>query len=197
MQSSFPLFNTPIDLAHHFWKQLLEPNDVVIDATTGNGKDSLFLAELLSPLQGSLFCIDVQKQALDITKNLLENKAPSFLSRVQFFHQSHAKLPLIPKDKTLKLIVWNLGYLPKGDKSITTNTDSTLESVFAGMNILSPGGLLSITCYPGHVEGRKEQEYLLQKLSLLDPYRWCFTSFFWSNRNASPSLFLVQKKDGV
>ncbi len=197
MRPSFPLFNTPIDLAHHFWKDLLKKQDVVVDATCGNGKDSLALAKILHPLQGSLLCIDLQKQAIDATKNLIENEIPSFLPQVQFFHQSHAKLPPTPKESTVKLIVWNLGYLPKGDKSVTTKTESTWESIVHGMEILSSGGLLSITCYPGHSEGKKEEEILLQKLSILDPHLWCFTSFFWANRKDSPSLFLIQKKDSV
>ncbi len=197
MRSSFPLFNTPIDLAHHFWKELLQKNDTVIDATCGNGKDSLALVKILSPLQGSLLCIDIQKQALEITQRLLAQETPSFLPRVQFYHQSHATLPQIPEGSSLKLIVWNLGYLPKGDKSITTQTASTEESILQGMNILSPGGILCITCYPGHWEGKKEQENLLQKLSVLNPQLWCFTSFFWPNRKDSPSLFLLQKKDSV
>jgi hypothetical protein len=59
MRPTFPLFNTPIDLAHHFWKKLLQEKDIVIDATCGNGKDSLVLAKLLHPLNGSLLCIDL------------------------------------------------------------------------------------------------------------------------------------------
>jgi SAM-dependent methyltransferase len=196
MRSNFLLFNTPIDLAHSFWRDILEENDLVIDATCGNGKDSLFLAQILTPLKGTLFCIDIQERAVENTRKLLENELPT-LSNIHFFKQSHESLPMIPPNLKLKLIVFNLGYLPSGDKSITTEVSSTLLSVSNALEVLAPGGLISITCYPGHAEGKKEQESLLTFLKDLDPLTWCFTTFFWSNRNASPSLFLVQKKSGI
>ncbi len=195
MRSKFPLFNTPIDLAHHFWKSLLlNPGDVVIDATCGNGKDSLALAALLQPLNGKLLCIDIQEKAIENTKALLQKEVPDFFCNVSFYHQSHETLPEVA---LLKLIVFNLGYLPAGDKSLTTKVDSTLQSIKNALEVLSLGGVLSITCYPGHLEGKKEEEALLEYLSKLDPFHYCFTSFFWDNRNASPSLFLVQKKSSI
>jgi len=196
MKPTFPLFNTPIDLAHKLWKELLTENDLVIDATCGNGKDSLFLAQTLESLNGTLFCIDIQEKAIENTRDLF-NKELSSSTQVQFFKQSHETLPEIPSHLSLKLIVFNLGYLPSGDKTITTQVASTLQSVSSSLEILASGGMISITCYPGHPEGEKEQEALLDLLSKLDPILWSFTSFFWSNRNASPSLFLVQKKSGI
>ena len=195
MRSQFPLFNTPIDLAHHFWKGLLiTSGDVAIDATCGNGKDSLALAQLLQPLDGKLLCIDIQEKAIENTRALLQKELPDFARNVHFYQQSHEKLPAT---NAVKLIVFNLGYLPSGDKSLTTKVDSTLQSIQNALEILSLGGVISITCYPGHLEGKKEEEALLKYLSNLDPIHFCFTRFFWSNRNASPSLFLVQKKSSI
>ena len=197
MRPQFPLFNTPIDLAHNLWKDLLKPCDLVIDATCGNGKDSLVLAQLLLPQNGRLFCIDIQEKAIENTKTLLKKELLAFYPFVEFYRQSHEIFPPIPSGQTVKLIVFNLGYLPMGDKSITTQVDSTLQSISNALDILSPNGLLSITCYPGHAEGKKEQEALLETLSKLNPRLWCFTTFFWPNRTSSPSLFLVQKKSGI
>ncbi len=197
MRPSFPLFNTPnIDLAHTLWSKILSEKDLVIDATCGNGKDSLFLAKALDPLKGTLFCIDIQSTAIENTRALLEKELPSS-SHVEYYNQSHETLPLIPPNLYCKLIVFNLGYLPSGDKSITTKVSSTLLSISSSLELLAPGGMLSITCYPGHLEGEKEQEALVEYLSKLSPLQWAFTSSFWSNRNASPSLFLVQKKSGI
>ena len=196
MRPNFSLFDTPIDLAHNLWKELLNGGDLVIDATCGNGKGSLFLAKLLKTQNGTLFCVDIQETAINNTKALLKRNLLCS-SHVQFYKQSHETLPKIPSHLQVKLIVFNLGYLPSGDKSITTQASSTLSSVSNALEVLSPGGMISITCYPGHIEGKKEQEALLENLSKLSPLLWCFTSFFWSNRNASPSLFLVQKKSGI
>jgi hypothetical protein len=194
MRSKFPLFNTPIDLAHHFWRDLLTSEDVVIDATCGNGKDSLALAKLLEPLGGKLLCVDIQEKAIENTKALLQKELPDFLTSITFYQQSHEALP---EASSVKLIVFNLGYLPSGDKSLTTQVNSTLLSVKNALKALSLGGALCVTCYPGHLEGKKEEEALLDCLSKLDPLTFCFTSFFWGNRNASPSLFLVQKKSSI
>lgn len=192
MRSQFPLFNTPIDLAHQFWQNHLSFNDAVIDATCGNGKDSLFLANLLKPLNGILLCIDIQEKAIEKTKILLQNE-----SHVFYYQQSHETLPDIAENHPLKLVVYNLGYLPSGDKSLTTQVESTLKSIESALNKIAPGGVISITCYPGHLEGKKEQDFLLEMLSKLDPLNWSFSTFFWPNRNASPSLFFVQKKSGI
>lgn len=187
---SFPLFQKPLHLAHHLWDLLLKEGDIVIDATCGNGKDSLVLASLLEKKGGtSLICIDIQEKALSNTESLLKEKIPSFFSKIQFILGSHETLPLsVPK-----LIVYNLGYLPGGDKTFTTQTSSTLASIQNGLSLLPPGGALSITCYPGHPEGRSEQEALLVFLSSLYPAEFSVTSCFWSNRNASPSFIFVQK----
>jgi SAM-dependent methyltransferase len=194
MRASFPLFNTPIDLSHHLWERLLEEGSEVVDATCGNGKDSLFLAKLLESKQGKLYCIDIQDKALIHTKELLQKEANSFLSAVSFFHQSHETFPEEIKPDSLKLIVFNLGYLPGADKSKTTQVHSTLQSVKTALTLLKDGGVLSITCYPGHEEGKKEEKALLNLLSTLNPSLWCFSAFYWPNRKDSPSLFLVQKK---
>ncbi len=194
MRPSFPLFTTPLDLAHHFWANLLQENDTVIDATCGNGKDSLALASLLKTKKNTtLYCLDIQNTAMHTTKELLKHLTPEFLSSVHFFQMSHADIPIDLIKKT-KLLVYNLGYLPGGDKSITTLTSSTTISICKAIEYLPLGGVISLTCYPGHAEGKKEEEALLSFFSCLDPKIWCFTSFIWNNRKASPSFLLVQKK---
>ena len=194
MQSLFSLFNTPIDLAHNFWEPLLEEGDGVIDATCGNGKDSLHLARVLEKKKDTaLLCFDIQEKALENTKKLLQEKMPDFFPSVEFHLGSHEHL-FLPKSQKLKLIVYNLGYLPGGDKSLTTVVRSTLASVQKALELLSPGGVISLTCYPGHPEGAKEEKELISFTSSLDPKQWNVTSFSWINRNASPSFILIQKQ---
>lgn len=194
MRAQFPLFNTPIDYSHAIWEKILEEKDIAIDATCGNGKDSLKLALLLEKKEGLLFCLDIQEKALDATKELLQKAVPSFYPSIQFILGSHEILPKVSK---LKLVVYNLGYLPGADKSITTKTQSTLKSIYQALELLSPGGLICITCYPGHSEGKKEEEELTQFLSSLDPKYWSFTMTRWENRKAAPSLILLQKNKEI
>ena len=74
MRAEFPLFNTPIDLAHDLWENLIEENSLVIDATCGNGKDSLFLAKVLEEKKGCLYCIDIQESAILNSKAFLKKE---------------------------------------------------------------------------------------------------------------------------
>lgn len=190
MRQNFPLFQTPLDLAHNFWKTLLKEGDLAIDATCGNGKDSLVLASILAPKRGSLICIDIQQAALDTTKHLLQKQLPEFLPSITFYKTCHTNLP----ECKPKLIIFNLGYLPGSDKTITTTVTSTLEAVKISMNFLTYSGAISIVCYPGHNEGKKEETALLDFLSHLNTEDWSCCHTLFLNRNHSPSLLLVQKK---
>lgn len=188
---TFSLFQSHLDLAHSYWKAHLKPLCHVIDATCGNGHDSLFLANHLNG--GSLYCIDIQKTAIDSTKSLLEKNLPtSQLDSIYFFNQSHETFPSeIP---CCDLIIYNLGYLPGGDKNQTTDTSSTIKSFKNALQLLKPQGLISITCYPGHAEGALEQEALLNTVRLLSPQDYLVCHHIFENRKAAPSLLLVFKK---
>jgi methylase of polypeptide subunit release factors len=136
-------------LAQKYWKNLLKPIDNVIDATCGNGLDSLFLKKLI--YKGKLFCLDIQKKALENTHFLLKKENVDF-KNIFLIKKSHEDFSYIPKTP-VKLIVYNLGYLPKSDKTITTKTKTTLKSIKNTLNLIEKDGGISITCYPGHLEG--------------------------------------------
>src|SRR5262245_43788076 len=102
----YTLFNTAIDLAHAYLARLLLPHDLAIDATCGNGKDALVLARLLP--QGRLFALDIQEKSLQNSRALLAEQG----ARVKFFLQSHAQFPPEIAPGSVRLIVYNLGYLP-------------------------------------------------------------------------------------
>lgn len=53
-----------------------------------------------------------------------------------------------------RLVTFNLGYLPGGDKNLITKVDTTLQALQAASNVLQPGGLISIVAYVGHPGGR-------------------------------------------
>ncbi|CRX38042.1 tRNA (mnm(5)s(2)U34)-methyltransferase [Estrella lausannensis] len=193
MYSAFPLFNTACDLAHSLWKPLIKEGDTLIDATMGNGHDTLFLAKLLLGFsQGTLHSFDIQEKAVEKTKLLLESTLPSHEGRVHLHLESHDNMECHVKDP-VKLIVYNLGYLPGGDKTITTEVDSTLKSIDMGMRMLDKGGVLSITCYPGHEEGLREEQALSQLFQKWPPDHVSVSHFRLLNRRKAPSLIIVQK----
>ncbi|HSX03224.1 MAG TPA: class I SAM-dependent methyltransferase [Rhabdochlamydiaceae bacterium] len=191
--SQFPIFNSYQDLSHSYWQKILKVGDWAIDATCGNGKDSLKLAQMVQG-GGGVISLDIQEKALE-NATLLFNQYPEDHLKIHLFKASHEQFPEIVLSKPIRLIVYNLGYLPGGDKTITTKAETTLESLKKSFTILKTGGLISITCYPGHLEGEREQALLLSLLEQLDPSLWHVCHHLSLNRSKSPSLFLIQKKN--
>ncbi|HXF29803.1 MAG TPA: class I SAM-dependent methyltransferase [Chlamydiales bacterium] len=188
MQHKFALFNSHIDLSHALWKKLILPGDIAVDATAGNGHDSLYLATL--PLQ-KLFIFDIQKEAIAATRKRLKDVSIPLL-----FHECcHSKLDEVIQERSIKLVVYNLGYLPGSDKQIKTGSKTTLQSIQVAMRLLVPGGCICITCYPGHVEGAHEEAQLIEVSSLLSPAEWCVSWHRFQNRKESPSLLILQKSE--
>lgn len=132
--------------------------DVVIDATAGNGHDSLFLAQQVLP-GGNVSIFDVQSEAIESTRRRLEQSG--YKDGVLYLKQSHAELSThIPASYhgQVKAIFFNFGYLPGGDKKITTRGDTSLLALEQSASLLQSGGWLSLLLYPGHEEGRLEAE---------------------------------------
>jgi len=168
-----------LDQAHCYWKNLLKQEDWVIDATCGNGKDALKLAQLVP--QGHVYALDIQEAALQNAKRLIDH------SNISFLLQSHTELPA----GIFKLIVYNLGYLPGGNKNLTTMARTTLESLEKAAQLISIGGALSITCYPGHPEGAFEEQAVQNWVANLDSKKWLIAHHFWKKK--SPTLFFITK----
>ncbi len=195
MRHTFSLFQTPLDKAHAYWKECVRPGDIVVDATCGNGHDTLFLAELaLAPGKGCLHVFDIQQSALDETKKRLETSfTKETLRSISFHKECHSKIASFIDLQSVQLIVYNLGYLPGGNKEVTTTVSSTLHSIKESLNLLLPGGVLSITAYPGHPEGFAEEKALIECIGSLNPKEWSICHHTWLNRKKSPSLFIAQK----
>jgi SAM-dependent methyltransferase len=196
MRDIFPLFSSPIQLAHILWEQLLGKNDIVIDATMGNGKDTLILAKILSKRgSGKVIALDIQPKALENTLKLLNENVSEFLPNIELLLTSHENFPSEIEPESVKLIVYNLGYLPGADKELTTQTATTLVSIEKALDLLAPGGALSVTCYPGHAEGQKEHEAIKAFVKGLDSREFCVSEHVWPGRNLSPILLLIQKSN--
>ena len=138
-------------------KLLMETNlkekDLVIDATCGNGNDSVFLIDRIK--DGHLFCFDIQKEAIENTDKLLKEKG---YSNYTLFNESHENMDKVLKEYVdkISLIVFNLGYLPGFDKSVKTNYKSTITAIRKSLKLLNNKGHIVITLYPGHKEGKEE-----------------------------------------
>ena len=183
-------FSPHLKTAHSYWLNFLRKEDIVIDATCGNGHDSLFLSNLLFNKKiKSLFCFDIQKKAIENTKLLIKEN----LEKISFINDSHIDFSKFIKSK-VNLIIYNLGYLPGGDKEITTMVESTIESLVSAISILDEKGAISIISYPGHFEGEKEEKALLEFLKTLDYKKFSVCNLKWINKNKAPTFFWIERK---
>lgn len=184
-----------IDLAHSLWLKHLRPGDNAIDATCGRGKDSLLIAQrALLEETGKLVCMDIQEDAIASTKTLLKDHLTSQqLQRVEFFQQSHIEFPRFLEKLSIHLIIYNLGYLPGGEKSITTMTNSTIISLENALKIIVPGGLISVTCYPGHEEGLKEYQEIILWTEKLDKTIYKSAHYRSISHHTAPSIVFIVK----
>jgi len=183
----FALFDSPLDLAHHFFENLLAQNDHVIDATCGQGFDALKLIQKIP--EGHLYAFDIQDEAIKSTQKKLE-----LFKNFSLIQQSHETFPNEIQEGSIKLIVYNLGYLPKTDKTITTKRESTLKSLQNAMKLLAKGGVVSIMCYPGHEEGMHEMEAIFEYVKKLNKFEYLCSSHQLINRDRAPCWVLIQKK---
>lgn len=144
------------ELAHTLVARSLIPGDLAVDATAGNGHDTLFLARTVGA-DGRVRAFDIQRAALDATRRRLEKHGVA--ERVVLIHASNAALAAhLPECARGEVgaVMANLGFLPGGDAGIVTHTMDTLKMLDAAIGVLRPGGVVSVVAYPGHPGGDTE-----------------------------------------
>ena len=142
------------DLAKERVATVLKPGDHAVDATMGNGWDTLFLAEKVGE-SGKVFAFDVQEFALEQTRKKLVKLGLE--GRCELFQRGHEELATVVTGE-LGAVMFNLGYLPYADQEIQTHPETTLAALEAAVQLLREGGMLSVICYRGHPGGEEEAQ---------------------------------------
>lgn len=177
-------------LATQYIRKALLPGDVAVDATMGNGHDTVMLAQCVGK-NGHVFALDIQEQALVATQARLREAA--CIDWVSLFHTGHENLRQVI-DQPVQAIMFNLGWLPGGDKKLTTRVPSTLLAVEGALEMLAPGGIITICIYPGHAEGQAERSALTRKMGDLPGESYgVLHHHFLNYPNNPPELLLIQK----
>lgn len=145
----------PTALVQDILRPWIREGDLVIDATAGNGHDTLFLAECVGAT-GRVLAFDVQEAAIRSSKARLE--AAAFSQRAEFFQESHRGMENHADAASVSVVMFNLGYLPGQNHELTTEFNETLAALEVATRLLRPGGILSVICYPGHEAGATEAE---------------------------------------
>ena len=175
----------PLEMAHDFLAQVITKDDVVVDATMGNGHDTLFLAKLAK----QVYAFDIQEQALEKTSQRLQEAG---LSNAELILQGHETVEQFVTE--VKAAIFNLGYLPSADKSIITQPQTTLEALEKLCQMLVKGGRIAIMIYYGHEGGDIERDAVLDFVSQLPQQEYTATIYRTLNQiNNPPFLVMIEK----
>ncbi len=162
---------------------------ICVDCTCGNGYDSKFLLENM-PITSKLYAFDIQQIAIKNSKKLIEELSNK---NTEFILDSHENIDKYITEN-IDVALFNLGYLPCGDHSITTTYKSTIASIQKILEKLSKGGIISVLIYSGHENGKVEKDALLEYFKTLDSNKIKLMRVdFPLSPNNPPEIYVLQR----
>ena len=179
-------------LAAEHLSRSVAPGDTAVDATMGNGHDTCMLARLVGP-EGHVYAFDVQEQAVRSTEALL--RAEGLADRVTMIHAGHERMAeFVPR--AVGAICFNLGWLPGGNKEITTRWETTRAALDQALSLLRPMGVCTVCVYPGHAAGEEERIRLTEYLSALRPQEYnVLQEKFLNAGPGAPECMVIQRQN--
>jgi len=179
-----------LDLQKHFILTHLKEGDVAVDFTMGNGHDTEFLSKTVGE-RGHVYAFDVQEMALTSTrKHLSEAGCPENYTLIHDSHHNVKQYVTTP----IKAGMFNLGYLPGSDKTVTTMRATTLPAIEAAIDLMDRDAIILVAVYPGHAEGEAEGKMICEYLSSLSRYKVCATRINILNSPTSPFFIIIENK---
>lgn len=181
-----------IGLLHKYLQQSIKKGATCIDATAGNGHDTVYLAELVGS-DGHIIAMDIQLTAIEATKILVEKKQLS--NRVQLVQDGHEHMNHYAENGTVDGIIFNLGYLPGGDHHIATAADTTIMALEQGLALLKQKGVIALAIYHGGDTGFDERDAVLEWMKQLDYHLYTVMVTDFYNRPNHPPLaaFIIKE----
>ena len=168
----------------------LSKGAIAVDATCGNGFDTLFLAEQVGQT-GTVYGFDIQTIAIETTRKKL--CAAGTIDRCRLILASHSELKTLVEPSHVGLVsvvMFNLGYLPFGNKSLVTKPESTLAGLAHAKELVRSGGLVSVLAYPGHAGGAVESRSVTDWIEL-HAQSFLVERFLDSDNPRSPILWIL------
>ena len=171
----------------------LFPGARAVDATMGNGKDTLWLCGLVGET-GRVYAFDVRGEAVARTRERLEREGVA--DRAALFCRGHEHMAEVV-DGPVDAVMFNLGWLPGAEHGVTTRVETTLQAADAALTLLKPEGLLTICVYPGHDEGTRELNALTAWAASLDPRRYDALMKHYMNQPNDPPVLIAVKRNKI
>ena len=179
-----------LGIVHEFLKQYVREGGFCIDATAGRGRDTALLCRLAGET-GRVLAFDIQREAVDQTRALLEQEG----GKAEVYLDSHANMGNYAEPETVDCVVFNFGRLPGGDPKIFTQADSSVKAIETGLRLLKAGGIMAIALYYGKENGYDERDAVLSYLKTLDDHKFSVLVCGWINRRGDPPMPIFIWKD--
>ncbi|MDF2668975.1 MAG: SAM-dependent methyltransferase [Paenibacillus sp.] len=200
-------FRSVLSSAQHWISERLNHGDIVIDATVGNGVDTLFLCQAVGP-SGHVYGFDIQQRALEQAKRRIDayRAGGGTAAACELFLRSHSELiDALPADVVgqVSAVMFNLGYLPGGPSaeaeadhhSVITRPGTTIPALQAAARVLRIGGVITIVLYSGHEGGSMEAEAVQAWSEQLPQEQYQAVQYRFINARAeAPYLIAILKK---
>lgn len=186
-------YNNSLHFQRTLWLDILKHAKIIVDATCGNGYDLLYLYKH-SLKKSHIYTFDIQENALQYSKERLFSTT-EYTNKVTFICDNHKNLNNHNIPTPYDLVVFNLGYLPKGDHSLTTKAESTILAIKSAMENLSKYGLITVVAYPGTPYGELEKNEVYDFLKTIS--QKTFDIAHWkpiNQKNNPPELFMISRR---
>ena len=170
---------------HHFIRNHVKEGEFCIDATAGNGNDTLLLCELVGE-KGKVIAFDIQDEAVTNTKKRLEEHG--VLERAEVLQESHVNMSKYAEEGTVSCIVLNFAYLPGGDHELATRKETSVMAIHEGLRLLKKGGMMSLCIYSGGDSGFEERDAILSEIKQLDGKKYLVIVSEYYNRPNNPPI---------
>ena len=170
---------------HHFLEEHVQPGDICIDATMGNGNDTVLLSKLAGE-SGRVIAFDIQQMALEHTKERMEKE--DCPENYELILASHETMNGYAQENTVSCITFNLGYLPGGDHTKATKGESSIRAIETGLCLLKKKGLMTVCIYSGGDSGFDEKEAVLSYVRNLDSKKYLVIMTEYVNRPNNPPI---------
>lgn len=179
-----------LQYAQQLLKDSIEEGDTAVDATAGNGHDTLFLAQLVGD-EGQVYAFDVQKEAVDAT--LLRLLDHGLEHRAVVLNKGHEEV-MQYVHKPVAAAIFNLGYLPGSNHDIITRPNTTIQAIENILKLLKVGGLIVLVIYHGHPGGKEERDKVIDYVSQLpQKYVHVLKYAFLNQQNDPPFVIALEK----
>lgn len=180
------------DYVHQFVIPHIFDGSTCIDATAGNGNDTVFLCQHAGE-NGKVFAFDIQPVAIENTKRKIEENG---YQNAEVILDSHVNIRKYVSEESVDCILFNFGYLPGGDHTIATKSSTSVEAIREGLKCLKKGGIMGLCIYSGKDSGFEEKDTILKYLKELDGKKYLVLLTKYYNRSNNPPIpaFIIRLK---